>query len=46
MKWATFLIDFRPLVGKVDVVLVCALLHQHVEEAEGGDQRADHRVGD
>ncbi len=41
-----FLIDLGALVGKVDVVLVRALLHQHVEEAEGSDQRTDHGVRD
>jgi hypothetical protein len=45
-KLGAFLVDLGALVGKVDVVLVRALLHQHVEEAEGGDQRTDHRVRD
>ena len=45
LKAAPSLIDLGAFVGEVDVVLVCALLHQHVEEAEGGDERTDDRVG-
>ena len=40
------LVDLGPLVGEVDVVPVHGVLHQEVEQAEGGDQGADDRVGD
>merc|ERR1711872_511674 len=40
------LVDFGTLVGKIDVVAVHPVLHDHVEEAEGGDEGADDRVGD
>jgi len=40
------LVDLGTLVGKVDVVAVHPVLHDHVEEAEGGDEGADDRVGD
>jgi len=40
------LVDLRPLVGEVDVVSVHSVLHDHVEESEGSNQRADDGVGD
>ncbi len=39
------LVNLGPLVGKVEVVSVDAVLHHHVEEPEGGDEWADHGVG-
>jgi len=40
------LVDLGTLVGKVDVVPVHSVLHDQVEETEGGDQGTDDRVGD
>ena len=40
------LVDLGSLVGEVDVVPVHGVLHQEVEQAEGGDQGADDGVGD
>jgi len=40
------LVDLGALVGKVDVVPVHPVLHDQVEETEGGDQGADDGVGD
>ena len=38
------LVDLGALVGEVDVVPVHPVLHDHVEEAKGGDQGTDDRV--
>ena len=40
------LVNLGSLVGKVDVVPVHPVLHDQVEETEGGDQGTDDRVGD
>ena len=39
------LVDLGALVGEVQVVAVDAVLHDEIEEAEGGDKRADDGVG-
>ena len=38
------LVDLGALVGEVDVVPVHPVLHDHVEQAKGGDQGTDDRV--
>jgi len=40
------LVDLGTLVGKVDVITVHPVLHDQIEETEGGDQGADDRIGD